>query len=67
MSCVALLGVLPRFPFVISEISAAPEAHFQPATALHYRNITESLNIDDGRLFFEQSHIVIASGSEAIL
>ncbi len=44
LSCVALLGVLPRIPFVISEISAAPEAHFQPATALHQRNITGGLN-----------------------
>ena len=34
MSCVVLLGVLPRIPSVISEISAAPEAHFQPATSL---------------------------------
>ena len=29
---VDLLGVLPRNPFVIAEISAAPEAHFQPET-----------------------------------
>ncbi len=28
MSCVDLLGILPRFPFVISKISAAPEAQF---------------------------------------
>ena len=26
MSCVALLGVLPRFPILISEMSAAPDA-----------------------------------------
>ena len=34
MSCVVLLGVLPRSPNVISEISTAPEAQFQPATSL---------------------------------
>ena len=34
MSCVALLGVLPRTPCVISEITAAPEAQLQPATSL---------------------------------
>ena len=34
MFCVALLGVLPRTPIVISEISTAPEAHFQPATSV---------------------------------
>ena len=50
MSSVALLGVLPRIPIVISEIAAAPEAQFQPATArlisITLRASTHSQKID---------------------
>ena len=65
MSCVALLGALPRFPILISEMSADPEAHFQPATSFHKGTSLGALSV----LYLigcNQSHIVIASDSDAI-
>ena len=44
LSCVALLGVLPRSPSVIPEISTTPEAQFQPATPFHTKLSTGGLN-----------------------
>ncbi len=43
MYCVDLLGVLPRIPFVITEISAAPEAPQHQKHRARSHN-TESLN-----------------------